>query len=234
MNGRLVFALLLLLLVFQTIGCASYNRTMFKVNENLDEHIMEPVAKGYRAVTPEVVNKGITNFFSNLDDVLVFVNDLLQLKFQQAASDLARIFFNTTIGLAGFIDVASHMDLPKHNEDFGQTLGYWGVPPGPYIVLPLLGPSTLRDTVGLSVDSFAFDPTFRLGRESTGYYAWTLNKIDQRADLPENVKELIDEASVDGRYEFMRDAYLRRREYLVYDGAPPEEDFFDEFDEADP
>ena len=189
---RISAGFLFVFLSAQMVGCASYNRTMFKVNENLDEYIMEPVAKGYKTVTPGVVDKGITNFFSNLDDVLVFVNDILQFKFQQAASDLARVFFNTTIGLGGVIDVATHMDLPKHNEDFGQTLGRWGVPPGPYLVLPLLGPSTLRDTVGLGVDSVLFDPTFNyIDSDRASISAWSLDKIDQRADLPDNIKEVI-------------------------------------------
>lgn len=223
--NQTLYGALLLLVIIQSAGCASYNQAMFKINDRLDDHVLVPVSKAYKAVTPVVVNKGITNFFSNLDDVVVFVNDLLQLKFQQAASDLARVFFNTTIGLAGFFDVASYMDFPKHNEDFGQTLGHWGVPPGPYIVLPLLGPSTLRDSFGLGLDSIVFDPTFNyVEQERVGYGAWTLNQIDQRADLPDNIKDVIEEAAIDGRFEFIKNSYLQRRKYLVYDGEPPEEE----------
>lgn len=167
--------LLLLTLTFSIFtGCASnknlddpddpfesYNRAMFSFNDNVDQYVLKPVAKGYQYIAPTPVQKGVSNFFSNLDDVLVLVNDLFQFKFGQAASDTGRILINSTLGLLGLIDWASDLGLDKNNEDFGQTLGYWGVPSGPYFVLPFLGPSTIRDTSGLVVDTVYFDPIYK-------------------------------------------------------------------------
>ncbi|ORU89849.1 MAG: ABC transporter [Cycloclasticus sp. symbiont of Poecilosclerida sp. M] len=214
-------------------GCASFsshkendplepvNRAMYTFNEKADEYVLEPVAKGYQAITPELVNNGITNFFRNLDDVVVFVNDLLQLKFNQAGSDGGRFVVNSTIGVLGFMDVATDMGMPKHNEDFGQTLGVYGIGTGPYIVLPILGPKTLRDTVGLYADTFVYPIVTLKGSEAL----WAIigvKIVDTRADLI-TAKKVLDEASLDP-YEFMRSGYFQRREYLVYDGNPPLED----------
>lgn len=226
-------ALLMLLLT----GCAStkgpaephdpfegYNRAMHKFNKGFDDAVAKPVAKAYQQVTPTWMDKGITNFFSNLDDVVVLFDDLLQLKFTQAASDAARIAFNTTFGLLGFVDVASHMELPKHREDFGQTLGYWGVPPGPYFVLPFLGPSTIRDSAGLASDYALFDPvTNQVDSRTTRYGLLVVDFVDTRADLLQATR-LLDEAALDP-YIYTREAYLQRRRYYVYDGDPPMEDF---------
>jgi phospholipid-binding lipoprotein MlaA len=205
----------------------SYNRAIYSFNEDFDEAIGKPVAEFYRDTLPNPVNKGITNFFSNIHDVSVLANAIMQLKGVQALQDTARIFFNTTIGLAGFIDVATYMDLPKHNEDFGQTLGYWGVPSGPYFVLPFFGPSTIRDSTGLAVDYALFYPVFnRIDNTTVQWSLFALDLIDQRADLL-GASKLLEVAALDP-YVFTREAYLQRRQYFVYDGDPPMEDFDDE------
>jgi len=215
----------------------SYNRAMYKFNDKVDKYVLKPVAQGYDKVTPAPVQKGISNFFSNLDDVLVVVNDLLQLKLKQFASDTGRLIVNSTVGLFGLIDWASDMGLEKHNEDFGQTLGYWGVPSGPYFVLPFLGPSTIRDTGGLYTDEKYFDPIYREVHEEfppppredhEAVWGMTIVKtVDTRAKLLKGEK-ILDEAALDP-YVFLREAYLQRRKNLVYDGNPPkEEPVFDE------
>lgn len=202
----------------------SYNRAIYRFNEGFDRRVAKPVAQAYQDAMPSWANKGITNFFNNLDDVLVLANDLLQLKFKQAASDAARIVFNTTAGLLGFVDVASHMDLPKHKEDFGQTLGYWGVPDGPYFVLPFLGPSTIRDTAGLGVDYTVFDPVVNhVDHFNDRAGLFLLNFVDTRADYL-SASRLLETAALDP-YVYTREAYLQRRRYYVYDGNPPRDDF---------
>ena len=201
------------------------NRKMFLFNDNLDKAILKPVAKTYKTITPEPVDKGITNFFSNLGDVIVIANDLLQFKFQQAASDTGRLLVNTTVGLLGFVDIATDIGLPKHNEDFGQTLGYWGLNDGPYLVLPFLGPSSLRDTIGLSADIF-LDPISYYTRTSGNTSANRAVRatkgveiVDKRADLIE-LEGVLEEAALD-KYTYYREAYLQRRNYLVNDGNMP-------------
>ncbi|PCI20363.1 MAG: ABC transporter [Piscirickettsiaceae bacterium] len=203
------------------------NRGIYSFNEKADEYVLEPVAKGYRFVTPQVVDTSITNFFRNLDDVVVFVNDILQFKFNQAASDGARFLVNSTVGILGFMDVATDMGMPKHNEDFGQTLGAYGLGTGPYIVLPILGPSNLRDTVGLYADTFV-DPIQYIEDSHTMWGVIVLKGIDTRAGII-STKKIFDQAALDP-YEFIRSSYFQRREYLVYDGDPPmdEEEFFDD------
>jgi len=206
-----------------------YNRAMYQFNESFDRNVAVPVAEAYRNVVPDPINKGISNFFRNLDDVVVVINDVLQLKFEQAAQDATRIIFNTTFGLLGFIDVSTSWDLPKHNEDFGQTLGYWGVPPGPYFIIPFLGPSTIRDSAGLATDYLYFDPVLNQVDDVTLKWSlFTLNLVDLRADLL-GVKGLLDTAALDP-YIFTREAYLQRRRNRVYDGNPPQEnyDFYEE------
>ena len=205
----------------------SYNRAVYQFNDSFDRAVAKPVAQAYQNVMPNWADKGITNFFSNLDDVLVLANNLLQFKFKQAASDAARIVFNTTVGLLGFVDVASHMDLPKHKEDFGQTLGYWGVPSGPYFVLPFLGPSTIRDTAGLGVDYTYFDPVVNhVDHLSDRAGLFLLDFVDTRADYL-GASRLLDTAALDP-YVYTREAYLQRRRYYVYDGDPPMEDLENE------
>ena len=199
-----------------------YNRVVYSFNQHFDDAVAKPVAKTYKKITPVWVDAGITNFFSNLGDVIIVANDLLQLKLIQTTTDTARLFFNTTIGVFGFIDVASHMDLPKHNEDFGQTLGYWGVPPGPYFVLPFLGPSTIRDTVGLGTDYFEFDPVFHKATSAARNSMYVVDFIDTRADLL-SASRLLKAAALDP-YTYTREAYFQRRRYYIYDGNPPPDD----------
>lgn len=196
------------------------NRKVFQFNEAVDKAVTRPVAQGYRAVVPPPVRGGITNFFGNFRDVTTAVNNLLQLKVPRAASDLGRIAINSTLGILGFFDVASRLGLEKHDEDFGQTLGHWGVQPGPYLMLPLLGPSTARDTVGLIGDYFT-DPEFYLFNSSPeSYIVFGVRVINLRANLLA-VEGVLDQAGLD-RYAFLRDAYLQRRRNQVYDGNPPE------------
>ncbi len=204
----------------------SYNRAVHSFNQSFDRTVATPVAETYQTVMPHWADKGVTNFFGNLGDVLVLSNNLLQFKFQQAASDAARILFNTTAGLLGFIDVASHMDLPKHNEDFGQTLGHWGMPSGPYFVLPFLGPSTIRDTAGLAVDYTYVDPvTNNVNNINSRSALFLTNFVDTRADFL-GASRLLETAAMD-HYVYTREAYLQRRQYYVYDGDPPMDDFED-------
>ncbi len=205
-----------------------WNRKVQTFNDNLDEYAMKPVAKGYRFVMPVFADEGVSNFFSNIDDIGVALNNLLQGKFSQSGSDAARFLLNSTIGLAGFFDVASEVDLQKHDEDFGQTLGVWGVPTGPYLVLPFFGPSSPRGVGGLAGDA-AMNPISYVGSYvSIGLFA--LNAIDKRADNL-GTERIATEAAID-RYTFFRDAYLSRRNYLVHDGNVPDDDFLNEdFDE---
>jgi len=162
----------------------------------------------------------------------VLINDLLQLKGRQAASDFSRLVWNSTVGLFGLIDVATPMDLPKHNEDFGQTLGYWGVGSGPYLVIPFLGPSSLRDGAGMVVDYYELDPIYQqIDDYHTRLAVLGLKVVDTRANLL-RASRILDQAALDP-YIFLREAYLQRRENLVYDGNPPPPDF-GEFDDLPP
>lgn len=196
-----------------------YNRAMFAFNDKVDQVILKPIARGYKAVTPDLVDNSVTNFFSNIDDVIVLFNDILQGKLKQAASDSSRIVFNTTFGVLGLFDVAGmYMNLPKNNEDFGQTLGYWGVGEGYYLVLPFLGPSGTRDVWGLFVDNYV-DPIERLDTSPERLALRGLYVVDLRADLL-RVDRAFSDVQIDP-YSFQRSAYLQRRRNLVYDGNPP-------------
>ena len=196
----------------------SFNRSVDAFNTGFDKAIGRPVAQTYKDYTPGPVQTGVSNFFSNLNDLVVVVNDLLQFKFQQAAQDLSRLAFNTTAGLLGFIDVSSPMGLPKHHEDFGQTLATWGVGSGPYLVLPFLGPNTVRDTTGLVGDAYV-DPLFDIRNRDSRWGAIILRAIDTRASLLE-ASRIMEKSGIDP-YVFMRNAYLQHRENLIYDGNPP-------------
>ena len=209
----------------------SFNRSMYAFNETLDEYAMKPIAEGYQAITPDAVDTGITNFFSNLNDVLVLINDLLQLKIDQALATSARIVFNSTFGLFGIMDVATDFGLAKHDEDFGQTLGYWGVESGPYLVLPFFGPSSVRDGIGFLVDFSAENDLVyddMSTNNATGLMA--VKYIDIRADLLK-AKDIVDETALDP-YAFIRDGWMQRRQNKVYDGNPPEEDEDDLFEDG--
>jgi len=237
--NRVRNCLTVLIFVFLT-GCAStdefsdsrdpwegFNRGVYSFNETVDEALIKPLAKGYKAIVPVPVDRGITNFFSNLGDIGSAINNVLQFKLSRAGSDLGRVVFNTTLGLLGFFDVATNMNLPRYNEDFGQTLGVWGSSPGPYIVLPLMGPSSGRDAIGMVFDwftdpvSYIEDDTVRVGLRAL----WT---VDRRADLL-SASKLVEQAALDP-YEFVRNAYLQKRRHEVYDGNPPPDTYDDQLD----
>ena len=241
------FCLLLLSAIF-TGGCAtvqgppnpddpleSFNRAMFELNDTMDHYAFKPVAKGYNFVMPDFASKGVSNFYSNLDDIVVFFNQLLQFKLHAAAITSARFVFNSTFGVFGLIDVATYMDLPKRNEDFGQTLAVWGVPSGPYVVLPFIGPRTIRDSGALLVDWTYFDPVFKRNTLNQTIANLAIKYTDVRAGLLK-ASNILDE-SIPDRYAYVRDAWLLRRQYLIYDGNPPQqEDDFNEdelFDDED-
>jgi len=203
------------------------NRAVFEFNEEVDKAFVKPVAQAYRAVLPQPVRTGVRNFYGNLWDPWIGLNNLLQGKVEWALNDLFRFAVNTTFGLGGINDVATDMRLEKHNEDFGQTLGRWGVESGPYLVLPILGPSSVRDGTGLLVDSYGYLPwRIPTWRKWDHYVAWrnsltALGFVSLRASLLD-AESVLEEAALD-RYAFVRDAYLQRRRSLVYDGEPPRE-----------
>lgn len=188
------------------------NRAVFRFNDTVDRWAFKPVAKGYRAVTPDVVENGVHNVFRNLGEVRNLANNVLQFKMHDAGVDTARFFFNTTFGLLGFFDVATKMGLQRNDEDFGQTLGAWGVKSGSYVVLPLLGPSTVRDTVSLYPDSYT-SAYRQINDVPVRNSMFALNLVDTRASL------LSAERLVTGdKYRFVRNAYLQNREFKVKDG----------------
>jgi phospholipid-binding lipoprotein MlaA len=198
----------------------SINRAVFTFNENADEYVIKPAAEAYQFVLPEFVRTGVTNFFSNIGDVFVAVNNLLQGKPGNAANDIGRFLVNSTIGILGLFDVATDAGLEKNKEDFGQTLGVWGVPSGPYVVLPLFGPSSVRDTAGLAVDlktDFILNSNQLNHDQKVG--STVLRVVNQRANLL-NASQLLEDAAFD-KYSFLRDSYLQRRHNQVYDGNPP-------------
>ena len=194
------------------------NRAIYSFNEGVDNVALKPVATAYRDVIPAPVQSGVRNFFSNLNDVSVIFNDLLQLKLEQAVSDFLRLSFNTSFGVLGFADVASEMGLRKHDEDFGQTLGSWGVGSGAYLVLPIFGPSSVRDGVGLAVDSVQTDLVYEIEDIPSRNWTTLTRLVSRRADLLDAVAA-VEAAALDG-YEFTRDFYLERREGRVSDGKP--------------
>jgi phospholipid-binding lipoprotein MlaA len=229
------FRLLLLLAAGLLTSCASlppgsprdprdpwerYNRAVFKFNDALDRNIAQPLAEGYVKVTPPPVRSGIDNFFNNLTYPTVIVNDLLQIKLKAFVSDTARLVLNTTLGIGGLFDPATQLGLPAGDEDFGQTLGHWGVPAGPYFLWPISGPSTVRDTVGWFPDQFTDPKTYakpmglRLGLNGMNLF------LERVALLPTDdvVRRSFDP------YVFMRNAYLQHREFDVKDGKVPDEE----------
>ncbi len=230
---RRIFAVVLVALL---AGCAStagssrdplepMNRAVFRFNDFFDENLYKPVAKGYVAVVPSPIRTGIHNVLANIDDLVICLNNVLQGKVPEAASDFMRFVINSTFGLGGLIDVASEARLEKHNEDFGQTLGWWGVPSGPYVVIPFWGPSNFRDGPALIVTYKTYPLTPAAKEAYPGHWVATLNGvrtvslIDVRANLLQTTN-LLDDAALD-RYRFVRDAYTQRRRNLVYDGQPP-------------
>lgn len=217
-------ALSLALIGLSLAGCATtgekdpyekFNRTMFTFNDAVDRNALKPAASAYKTVAPSFVQTGVNNFFGNLADLWSGANNLMQGKGERGVSDFTRVVINSTFGLGGVIDWASDAGLKKYNEDFGQTLGYWGMPSGPYVMLPLLGPSTLRDTAALPID-IAADP-WGYGISSEVQAAGVaLRVVDQRAVLLD-ATNLMEEAALD-RYEFIRDGYLQQRKARVFDG----------------
>lgn len=205
-----------------------FNRKVYAFNDSLDRHVLRPVSEAYDEVTPEPVNRGISNVFSNVNDVFVTLNDLLQAKFKQAGSDAGRFLVNSTLGMGGMVDWASGWGMKKHEEDFGQTLAYWGVGEGPYLVIPFFGPRTMRDTGGVAVDT-ASNPISLFAPIAAILSTGAVYTVDQRADLL-TASELVEAAALDP-YLFTREAYLQRRRFLVYDGDPPQEEF-EEFEEG--
>ena len=213
-------------------GCAStgtpgdplepLNRGIYTFNDGLDTVLVKPLAEVYKGVIPPVARTGVSNVFANMYDVVVALNNLLQGKFSTALSDTGRVLLNTTAGLFGLFDVASSAGLEKHDEDLGQTLGYWGIGDGPYLVLPLLGPSTLRDAIGRFVDVYT-NPGSYIKPTSDRNAIWGLNIVSRRSELLD-ASRLLGVAAIDD-YAFVRDAYLQRRLNLIYDGNPPREKF---------
>ena len=193
----------------------SYNRAVFNFNDKVDEYALKPTATVYKNVTPTFVQTGVNNFFGNLADVWTAANNMLQGKVGDGMSDVMRVALNSTFGLLGVLDIASEAGLQKHKEDFGQTLGSWGVPSGPYLMLPLLGPSTVRDTVALPVDIYA-DPWQYKNPVNVRNTGTVVRVVDQRAALLD-ASTLLEDAALD-RYEFIRDGYMQRRNSQVYDG----------------
>jgi phospholipid-binding lipoprotein MlaA len=226
-----LLGLLLLIALIGLAGCATtggspgdplegYNRAMFGFNEGVDKAVVKPVASAYKTVMPEVARTGVINFFSNTGDVWIGVNNILQGKVGAGASDFGRFGMNSTVGILGLIDVASNAGMDKHNEDFGQTLGRWGVGSGAYVVLPILGPSTVRDGLSLLVDWYG-NPLRYVGNVPTRNELTGLRLVDTRANLLD-VSRMAEEAALD-HYAYVRDAYLQRRRSLIYDGDPPRE-----------
>jgi phospholipid-binding lipoprotein MlaA len=215
-------------------GCAStgnnpkdpwegWNRNVYSFNKAVDTAIAKPVAKGYKAVTPDFIETGVSNVFSNLGDIPNFLNNLLQGKPVDSLSDLTRFVVNSTLGIAGLWDPASSMGLHKHDEDFGQTLATWGLADGPYVMLPFMGPSTLRDTFALPIDS-EMDLTSQIDHIPTRNQVKLIELIDKRAGLLAFEEQL--ESATD-EYSFVRDIYLQNRRYKVFDGNLPLEDDFE-------
>lgn len=213
------------------------NRAMHTFNEDLDRALVRPVARGYSKIMPQPLQDGVSNVFFNARYPVTMTNNALQGKWRAAWSDLGRIMLNTTVGLGGLFDPATAAGLDRNDEDFGQTLGKWGVPSGPYIVMPFLGPYTLRDGIGSIVDDFA-EPRSYLKSDRTRYGLWAADKFDRRVRLLD--ADAILERTGDS-YAFIRSAYLQRREYLTRDGEVGADDLeaeleaiFDEEDESPP
>lgn len=198
------------------------NRAVYRFNEQLDKAVVRPVAEAYVAAVPELVRTGVGNFFGNIGDVWSAVNKLLQGKVVQSAQMTLRVATNTVFGLGGVLDPATEMGLERQSEDFGQTLGYWGVPAGPYLVLPLFGPSTLRDAAALPLDKAATSVSHVIQGDNGVIAANGLQLTQTRAELL-GASKLLGDVSLDP-YAFLRDAYLARRRNLVWDGDPPDED----------
>ena len=199
-----------------------FNRGVYGFNETVDVYVAQPVARAYVKVLHQEIRSRVGNFFSNVQDIFIGVNNFLQGKFEEGVNDWARFTFNTTFGLLGIHDVASEMGLEKHNEDFGQTFGRYGAPPGPYLILPFLGSSTVRDGAGTAID-WTVAPLTEVRPIALRNTLFGLYLVNTRADLLE-AGRILEEAALD-KYVFQRDAYLQRRRSLIYDGSPPREKY---------
>ena len=197
-----------------------WNRKVYRFNSAIDDWFLRPVASAYRYVTPTIVDRGVTNFFNNLTEIRNLANSLFQLKPESAVVATGRFTYNTIFGLGGLFDVATAFDLPERPEDFGQTLGYWGVGSGPYLMLPLMGPSSPRDFSGFVTDSILLPSAWDLAEEPDVYIARALQVVDKRADL------IPAESFISGdEYIFVRNAFLQRREFLINGGRPTNDPF---------
>lgn len=207
-----------------------FNRSVHVFNEKLDDYVAKPLARGYQAITPDAVDYGITNFFSNLYDVTVALNNLLQGKFRHALIDIGRFGVNSTVGVLGVMDIATGWGLERHDEDFGQTLGKWGFNTGPYLVLPVIGPSNVRDAVGFAGDWVSNPIYFQIDSVAVSWSMYIVRYIDRRSDRLK-AERILDTATMDP-YSFIRDSYLQRRGYLVQDGEVEEieDDIFEGLD----
>ena len=209
-----------------------FNRAMFSFNEKFDQWLLKPVAKGYDWVTPGLVQQGVGNFFSNLIQPRVALNDLLQGKFTQSARDAGRFLVNTTAGVLGLVDVAKYIGLEPKEEDWGQTFAAWGVGDGPYFVWPIIGPRYARDTLGFGFD-YLSNPITYVEPPAASWGLWGVDIVDTRARfLPAD--KVIDQAAGDDKYVFIREAYRQRRRNLIYDGNPPKPSFFEDEAESKP
>ncbi len=203
-----------------------FNRAMFTFNEKFDQWLLKPVARGYDWVMPQVAQQGVSNFFSNLVQPRVAVNDLLQGKLKQSGRDTARFLVNTTVGIFGFIDVAKSIGLEPKDEDWGQTFAVWGLRDGPYFVWPIIGPRFARDTLGFGFDTLS-NPVTYVEPPAASWELWGLDIVDTRARfLPAD--KVIEQAAGDDKYIFIREAYRQRRRNLIYDGNPPKPAFFED------
>ena len=232
-NQRVIsvtLAILLLLSGCSTTGSSKHdplepmNRAIFGFNEIVDDALLEPIAKTYKYITPDPIEAGVSNFFSNLGEINTIANDVFQFKFKQAGFDFTRLVINSTIGIFGIFDVATHAGFKKNKEDFGQTLAYWGIGQGPYIVLPFFGPSTFRDAPGLAMDSSvnkSISPIYtELHHEERDMFS-IVEVVDIRSNLL-RATQILDTAAKD-KYIFIRESYLQQREKLVNDGKNTEE-----------
>lgn len=209
-----------------------FNRIAYSFNEWFDRYILKPVSKGYRAVLPSPIRTGIGNFFNNLREPIVIFNDLFQGKFKQALSDTGRFLVNTTVGIGGLLDPATSMGMNRHDEDFGQTMAVWGVGDGPYVVIPFLGPSNLRDSVSLVVDWQVYPPN-RMEETSTRDKLLVLEVVDKRSQLLE-ATDILEQAAGQDPYTFVRESYRQRRRHVIHDGNPPKTVPKGLFDDDDP
>jgi len=207
------------------------NRPIYKFNEGFDRFLLRPIATGYKNITPSPARTGIANFYANFSYPVVIFNDFLQAKFVQGFSDIGRFIVNSTVGVLGFFDPATAAGLRVHREDFGQTMARWGIPSGPYFVVPLIGPSTIRDGAGTLVDLFWLNPVLNIDNHRARAWIFGMGVIQLRASLLV-ASEQIDEAF--DPYLFVREAYLQHRQYLIYDGNPPEDDeYFEDFEDQE-